>query len=44
MKKIVTIAKKSAVDCDGFLNGFFKGIVGSAATIIVLTFLTGFAG
>lgn len=44
MKTFVTMAKKSMNSRDGFLNGFFKGVVGSAAAIVFLTFLTGFAG
>lgn len=44
MKTFVTMAKKSFNDSDGFLNGLVKGIIGSAAMLVFLTFLTGFAG
>lgn len=44
MKELVFMAKRAASTPDGFINGFIKGVIGSAATIVILTFLTGFAG
>ncbi len=42
MNKLMTMAKKSINDEDGFLNGFIKGAFGSACFIIVLTVWTGY--
>ena len=42
MKQLMTIAKKSAFNSDGFLNGLIKGAIGSAAVLVVLTFMTGY--
>lgn len=42
MKELICLAKESARNRDGFLNGLFKGAVVSAATIIALVFMTGY--
>jgi hypothetical protein len=44
MKQLVAIAKTSMNDKDGFLNGMFKGIVGSAAIISIVSLLAGYGG
>ncbi len=42
MKELICIAKESATNNEGFLNGMFKGMVFSAAAIIALVFMTGY--
>ncbi len=44
MKELICIAKESATNSDGFINGMFKGALVSAATIIAFAFLTGWVG
>ncbi len=44
MKELMTIARNSMNDKDGFLNGFIKGAFGGACVILVLTVWTGYIG
>lgn len=44
MKALVSMAKNSINSSEGFLNGFFKGAIGCAATIVIFVFLTGYVG
>ncbi len=44
MKELICIAKESATNRDGFLNGMFKGALVSATIIIVFAFMTGWVG
>lgn len=44
MKQFMTMAKKSACNDDGFINGLIKGVLASSALIIVLAFMTGYTG
>lgn len=40
MKDFVTLAKKTVSDRDGFVNGFIKGVMGSALFISLVTLFT----
>ncbi len=42
MKDLIYLAKESATNSDGFLNGLFKGAIVSAAAIVTFVFLTGY--
>ncbi len=40
MKEFVALAKRAVNDRDGFINGFIKGVTGSALFISLLTLFT----
>ena len=44
MKELICLAKESAKNSDGFLNGLWKGAIVSAAAIVAFVFLTGYVG
>ncbi len=43
MKDLFIIAKRSATESDGFLNGLAKGIAISAGLIVTFVFMTGYS-
>lgn len=42
MKDFVALAKRTINDRDGFLNGFLKGVAGSAIMLIFINALAAF--
>ena len=44
MKQLMTMAKQSAQNEDGFINGLIKGVIVCSALIVALIFMTGYAG